>query len=63
MLIPIPTVAQTAPLPQETKNLQQGQRVASKQITGIIECVNGTSFTVRLADGTTKTYPVNRQIF
>ena len=64
MLIPIPTVAQTAPLPQDTKNLQQAQRVASKQITGIIEAVNGTtSFTVRLADGTTKTYPVNRQIF
>jgi hypothetical protein len=63
MLVPIPTVAQTAPLPQDTKNLQQAQRVASKQITGIIEAVNGTSFTVRLADGTTKTYPVNRQIF
>lgn len=63
MLIPIPTVAQTAPLPQDAKNLQQAQQVASKQISGIIESVNGTSFTVRLADGTTKTYPVNKQIF
>lgn len=63
MLIPIPTVAQTAPLPKDAKNLQQAQQVASKQITGIIEAVNGTSFTVRLADGTTKTYPVNEQIF
>lgn len=53
-------IAQKAPKTQEATNVRQA---GDNHITGVIESVSGTSFSVRLADGTVKTYSATRQIF
>lgn len=61
LAFPSLVMAQTKPVAQDA-TLEQA-RAASKQISGVIESVDNTSFKVRLSDGTVKTYPVNHQIF
>lgn len=55
--------AQTAPMKQDVTNTRQTERSPSNQLAGMIESVNSTTMTVRFADGSIKTYPLNRQVF
>ena len=55
--------AQNVPIKPNITNLRSVEKSLNNQAMGIIESVNNTSMNVRLAEGNTKSYPLNRQVF